>query len=209
VRILALSDVVDELAIGERADARLRDVDLVVGCGDLLYEYLDYVASTVGAPLVAVHGNHDIPDEREERPEVRALWSAIDLHGRVVRHAGILLGGLGGSRRYNDGPYQYSEAEMVSAILRMLPGLVWSRLRYGRFLDVLVTHAPPRGIHDHEDLCHRGFGVFRAFLRVFRPRFHLHGHCHVYDRRTVVSTRFHNTLVLNAFGHRVVELTDG
>ena len=46
------------------------------------------------------------------------------------------------------------------------------------------------GIHDQPDRCHRGFEVFRWFLRTFRPRYHLHGHVHVYDNRTVTETRY-------------------
>lgn len=30
----------------------------------------------------------------------------------------------------------------------------------GRRLDLLVTHAPPRGIHDSPDPVHRGFAAF-------------------------------------------------
>ena len=89
----------------------------------------------------------------------------------------------------------------------MLPQLLMNRLRYGRYLDILVTHAPPRHIHDQEDRPHWGFESFRWFLRTFRPRYHLHGHIHIYDKRTVTRTRFHETEVLNAYPYRELHVS--
>jgi Icc-related predicted phosphoesterase len=205
VRILAISDVEDEAVAASLPD-RAGTVDLVLGCGDLSYDYLDYVATSLGAPLRAVHGNHDVPPESMDDPEIKVWWEGIDLHGRIVSLNGLLVGGLEGSYRYNEGRYQSGEWDMWLAIVRMLPALVWNRIRRGRFLDVLVTHAPPRGIHDQTDLAHRGFAAFRTFLRWFAPRYHLHGHTHIYDSRTETTTRFGRTTVVNAFGARTIEL---
>jgi Icc-related predicted phosphoesterase len=205
VRILAVSDVEDE-AIAASLPARAGSVDLVLGCGDLTYEYLDFVATAVAAPLRAVHGNHDVPPETLDDPEIRVWWDGIDLHGRVVSIDGVLIGGLEGSPQYNKGPFQSTELDVWLAILSMLPRLVLNRIRHGRFIDVLVTHAPPRGIHDRSDPAHRGFVAFRTFLEWFHPRYHLHGHTHVYDARTITQTQFGATTVINVYGARTVEL---
>jgi len=205
MRILAVSDVEDE-AVTASLPARAGSVDLIIGCGDLTYDYLDFVATALAAPIRAVHGNHDVPPENLDDPAVSVWWDGIDLHGRVVNVDGVLLGGLQGSPRYSDGPFQSGELDMWLAILRMLPRLVVNRIRRGRFIDVLVTHAPPRGIHDRQDPAHRGFAAFRTFLRWFRPRYHLHGHTHVYDARTITETRFGATTVVNAYGAKAIEL---
>jgi len=205
MRILAVSDVEDE-AVTATLPARAGSIDLVLGCGDLTYDYLDFVATAVAAPLRAVHGNHDVPPETMDDPEVRVWWDGIDLHGRVVSIDGLLVGGLEGSPRYNNGPFQSTETDVWLAIIRMLPRLIINRIRRGRFIDVLVTHAPPRGIHDRPDPAHRGFVAFRTFLRWFRPRYHLHGHTHVYDSRTVTQTQFGDTTVINAYGARSIDL---
>ena len=205
MRILALSDVADErtyASVGSRAG----HVDLILGCGDLPYDYLDYVATELGVPLFAVHGNHDTPPEALEDPTIGVWWKGINLHGRVVAVDDILVAGLGGSRRYNDGPYQLTDTEMWLATLRLIPALLANRIARGRYLDVLVTHSPPRGIHDLPDRAHWGFTAFRWFLRAFRPRYHLHGHSHVYDQRTVTRTQFHDTLVVNAYGAQQIEI---
>ena len=205
MRILAISDVEDE-AIAASLHDRAGTVDLVLGCGDLPYEYLDFVATALGAPLRAVHGNHDVPPETVDDPAIPVWWEGIDLHGRVVSLNGILVAGLEGSRRYNQGPYQRTEWQMWLAILRLLPSLVANRVRRGRFLDVLVTHAPPLGIHDLPDRAHRGFGALRSFLVAFRPRYHLHGHSHRYDGRMPLVTQFGPTTVVNAFGARTLDV---
>ena len=205
MRILAVSDVEDE-AVTASLPARAGSVDLIIGCGDLTYDYLDFVATALAAPIRAVHGNHDVPPENLDDPAVSVWWDGIDLHGRVVNVDGVLLGGLQGSPRYSDGPFQSGELDMWLAILRMLPRLVVNRIRRGRFIDVLVTHAPPRGIHDRQDPAHRGFAAFRTFVRWFHPRYHLHGHTHVYDARTITETRFGATTVVNAYGAKAIEL---
>ncbi len=213
MRILAVSDVIDDAAYAPGARERFRGVGLLIGCGDLPYDYLDYIATELAVPLYAVHGNHDAPveaggemDATGRQPATRHWWAGVDLHARVVRAGGLLLAGVGGSPRYSDGPYQLTEAQVWAAIAIMLPSLVWNRLRHGRFLDVLVTHAPPRGIHDGPDLPHRGFVALRLFDRLFRPRYHLHGHSHVYDRRVVTLTRVGDTTVINAYGAREVDI---
>ena len=60
VRILAISDVVDE---GLRTSAARLTPDLVIACGDLPFEYVEHVMTIANAPLVYVPGNHD-PDLR-------------------------------------------------------------------------------------------------------------------------------------------------
>ena len=79
-------------------------------------------------------------------------------------------------------------------------------MRWGRYLDVLISHAPPRDINDRDDITHRGFPPLRTFLRWFRPAVHLHGHIHVYDRNEVVETPFHDTMVINIYPYAKVEL---
>jgi Icc-related predicted phosphoesterase len=206
MRILAVSDVEDE-AVTASVESKIGTIDLVISCGDLDYEYLDYVGTALGVPLRAVHGNHDVPPENNDDPAIPVWWRGIDLHGRVVSVNGLLIGGLEGSPVYSSGPYQSGELDVWLAILRMAPSLIVNRLRRGRFLDVLVTHAPPRGIHEGTDRAHRGFGALRTFLRLFQPRYHLHGHTHVYDRRTQTTTQFGRTTVMNAYGARTVDIS--
>ncbi len=206
VNILVVSDEVDRLLYSNQIRERFAHVDLVLSCGDLPYGYLEFILSSLNVPLYGVRGNHD-HGRGYDRPDSSSFaWETANLHARAVRSHGLLLAGLEGSQRYNDGPHQYTEFDMRLQVARLLPRLLWNRLRYGRYLDILVTHASPRGIHDQSDRCHQGFAVFRWFLRTFRPRYHLHGHVHRYDRRATAVTRVGSTDVINVYPFRELEL---
>ena len=69
------------------------------------------------------------------------------LGGKSVVVNGLIVAGMGGSMWYNGGDNQYSDRAMFYKLLLMIPRLLLNKARYGRYLDVLVTHAPPRGIH--------------------------------------------------------------
>jgi Icc-related predicted phosphoesterase len=211
MKILALSDQVVEHLYSPLIKERFGDVDMVVGCGDLPSYYLDYIVSMLNVPLALVPGNHDLPmtsPNAEQAPESAgtARWSG-SIDGIVVEEQGLLLAGLGGSIRYRpDGVHQYTQAEMRGRVLRMAPRLYWNRLRHGRFLDILVTHAPPRGIHDAEDPAHVGFMVFNRFIAHFRPRYLLHGHSHVYRRCDITTSQVGGTTIINVYPYRVIEV---
>jgi Icc-related predicted phosphoesterase len=81
-----------------------------------------------------------------------------------------------------------------------------NKVRYGRFLDILITHAPPRGIHDESDRAHTGFNAFNWLVRQFQPLYHLHGHIHLYDRRTPTVTRVGRTQIMNVYPFRELTL---
>jgi Icc-related predicted phosphoesterase len=208
IRILALSDEVVESVYSPRVRDAFGHIDLVLGCGDLPAYYLDYVASTLNVPFYHVPGNHDLPPAPQPGrilipPEEDCASSDID--GRVVRESGLILAGLGGSIRYRpDGLNQYTQAEMRWRTLRLGPRLAWNRWRHGRGVDILVTHAPPRNVHDGADPAHVGFDAFHDFIRYFRPRYLLHGHSHVWRRDTVVTTQVGPTRVLNVCPYRVL-----
>jgi Icc-related predicted phosphoesterase len=117
---------------------------------------------------------------------------------------GVLFAGLEGSIRYKPGEsFQYTEQQMAWKAWRMTPTLLRNRVRYGRYVDILITHSPPRGIHDGDDLAHRGFETFIGFMDRFKPRFLLHGHKHVYGTEPT-STRYAETEVINVCPYRVI-----
>lgn len=206
MKILALSDQVVEQLYCPSVKERFDDVDLVVGCGDLPSYYLEFIVSMLNVPLIHVPGNHD-PAAPALDSDLSPHGCANNIDGLVIEERGLLIAGLGGSIRYRpDGVNQYTQGEMARRILTMTPRLWWNRLRYGRFLDILVTHAPPRGIHDAEDPAHVGFASFNRFIARFRPRYLLHGHSHVYRRDAATSTQTAQTTVINVYPYRVIEI---
>jgi len=208
MKILAVTDQVVErlytLAVGEH----FREVRLILGCGDLPSAYLEYLLTMLNVPLGYVPGNHDIVCTGASA--VNYVGGGINLDGRVVRVKGLLLAGLGGSIRYRpDGINQYTQMEMYLRVLGLFPGLLWNRLRYGRALDILISHSPPFGINDDDSSAHRGLLALNFLIRWAKPRYHLHGHMHVYNRNLEVSTTtLGSTQVVNVFPYQVLEIPD-
>jgi Icc-related predicted phosphoesterase len=200
MKILTLSDIVVESVYSTALAERARGVGMVLGCGDLPYYYLEFVVSLLNIPVFFVRGNHNRLMEYEGVGPRSEPHGANDLHIRAAKQGKVLLAGVEGSLRYRPGPFQYSQQEMWVCALRLAPKLLRNRLLYGKYLDILVTHAPPRGIHDDDDLPHRGIDAFRWLIRLFRPRYHFHGHIHLYRSDTVRETQFGPTRVINAFG---------
>jgi uncharacterized protein len=212
VKILALSDQVVDHLYSPRVKEQFGDVNLVVGCGDLPYYYLEYIVSMLNVPLVHVPGNHDLPPAsgstaRDPEACSHIAESSGNIDGRMIDEQGLLLAGLGGSIRYRpDGVNQYTQGEMVCRILTLVPRLCLNRMRHGRFLDILITHSPPLGVHDGTDPAHVGFTAFNHFITRFRPRYVLHGHSHVYRRDVVTRTQLGPTCILNVCPYRVIEV---
>lgn len=210
IQALAVSDEIDPRIYSATVRQRLGYVDLVLGCGDLPARYLEFLADALDRPVYYVLGNHAEELTRGgERGKPHRPLGGIDLGGRVARDegTGLILAGVPGSPRYGENePLQYGEWEIYWMIARMAPRLWWNRVRHGRALDVLVSHAPPRDVNDREDVAHRGFKALRAFVRWFRPTYLLHGHVHLYDRSQPHRQRFEETDVINVFPYRVVDL---
>jgi uncharacterized protein len=201
VRVLAVCDEVADALYGPAIRERRGQVDLVLTCGDLPTDYIDFIASMLDVPVLGIHGNHDTPPA-----DATASNGMLAVDSRTVLEHGLLIGGFDGCLRYSGGSYQYTETEMRCKVARMVPGLMANKVRYGRYLDVLLTHAPPRGIHDQQDVAHRGFGVFRWFLETFKPRYHLHGHVHRYNRRLPARTQVGQTEVLNVYPYATLAI---
>jgi hypothetical protein len=211
MRILTVSDKVEPVLYGPYIRERVGKIDLILACGDLPYYYLEYIVGSLDAPLYYVHGNHDRVIPQPDLPVAveshTAFKWAVDLHMRTVQHEGLLLAGLEGCCAYNPGAlYQYSESEVKFQVFALSRLLFLNRLRYGRYLDILITHAPPAGIHDAGDLAHRGFEGYLKLLRAFRPVLMIHGHHHIYNRNDVTETYFHDTKIINTYGYRLLEL---
>jgi Icc-related predicted phosphoesterase len=213
MKILCVSDQIDPLVYTNSIRERFKDVDLILSAGDLPMDYLDFIVSSLNKPLLYIAGNHHTrtPGRRKafmsQFPEDDEDDScgACYADSKVRFEEGLIVAGLGGSMRYNHGENQFTDIQMYGRIFKILPGLIFNRIFRGRFVDILLTHASPLGIHDREDRCHRGFKAFLWFMRVFKPRYLIHGHIHLYDLSEVRTTQYQETLIVNAFNHYVID----
>jgi len=205
VKFLAVSDHVVERLYSLAADQHFRDVDLIFGCGDLPYEYLEYFVTVANKPLFYVPGNHD-PVYNLENKRAYAE-GAENIDGKVIEFRGLLIAGVGGSIRYRpDGVNQYTQREMYWRVFRLIPRLLWNQIRYGRMLDVLITHSPPYGIHDDNTSAHEGLRALNWLLDLAKPRYLFHGHTHFYRQNLEANiTKSGATTIMNIYPYKVVE----
>jgi Icc-related predicted phosphoesterase len=206
VKILAVSDEVVERLYSLSSSGHFKEIELVLGCGDLPYPYLENLLTLLNIPLFYVPGNHDPiynPNSHLARAEG---GSNLDL--KLVRFKKFLIGGFGGSIRYRpDGTNQYSQTEAYLRAFRMLPRLLLNKMNYGRSLDILITHSPPFGVHDEETLAHQGLKAINWLIRVAEPRYHLHGHTHFHRRNLSPSESIHDlTKIINVFPYKIIEV---
>jgi hypothetical protein len=210
INLLAVSDQVDPRIHSASLRQRMPDVDIVLGCGDVPARYLEFLADALDRPVYFVYGNHH--EELTRKGEFGKHYEpmgAVDIGGKVCRDpgTGLIIAGFPGSPKYSrETAQQYSNNEIRWMMAKMAPRLLWNRLRRGRYVDVLISHAPPRDINDRDDIPHRGFPPLRTFLRWFRPAVHLHGHIHVYDRNEQVETHYHDSTVINVYPYARIQL---
>lgn len=206
VWVLSISDRIEEIIYSANIRQRFPEVDFVISCGDLPYYYTEFVVNALNVPVFFVRGNHAYVVEHGDSGPRSAPLGAIDLHCKVINHQGLILAGVEGSIRYKSGPYQYTQKEMWVNVLQMVPKFIYNRVKYGRYLDIFVTHASPTGIHDQEDWPHQGIHAFRWLIETFQPRYHFHGHIHLYGSNVTKVTRHGETTVMNSYGYLYQEL---
>lgn len=199
MNILVLADEESKYLWDYFEKSKLEDIDLIISCGDLKSAYLSFLATFAKVPVLYVHGNHDAHYDTDP-PE-----GCICIDDDIFVYKGIRILGLGGSKQYNLGSYQYTEAEMKSRVHKL-----WLKLKRHKGIDILVTHAPAYQFNDGEDLPHSGFQVFRDLLDKYKPKYFLHGHVHLnysWNQKRECIYNDHTT-VINGFEKYIFEYKD-
>ncbi len=205
MKILAVSDEVVERLYSLCQSGHFSDIELILGCGDLPYPYLENLVTFLNKPLMYVPGNHD-PNYNSDNP-LAHVEGGSNLDLKLIRYKKFLIGGFGGSIRYRpDGTNQYTQNEAYFRAFLMLPRLMLNRMNYGRALDILITHSPPFGIHDEDSHAHQGLKAINWLLRVAQPRYHFHGHTHFQRRNISASETNHGiTRIVNIFPYKIID----
>lgn len=220
MKILCISDATDPLVYSENIVSRYGDVDLIIAAGDLNLKYYEFIISSLNKPLFFVFGNHNLEHIGHFIKNDSSSYSPLGgtehfqfpcggefIDGKVIRDrkSGLIIAGLGGSKRYNNGSHQFTERQMFARMLKMVPRLLFNRIFHGRYLDILVTHAAPLGIGDDTDLCHHGFSTFLTFMERFRPKYLLHGHIHLVDMNANRHHMYKQTQIINIYSSYILE----
>ena len=198
MKLLLLSDVESKYLWDYYQPGRLDGIDLILSCGDLNAEYLSFLVTMGRAPLLYVHGNHD-------RTYAQRPPEGCDcIEDKLVRVNGLRILGLGGSIRYNGGSNQYTERQMAQRLMK-----VWPQLLRARGVDIVLTHAPLRGLGDNDDPPHRGFQCLYKLLDRFHPKYFIHGHVHMnYGANIPRTLMYGDTTIINAYEKYLLEIDE-
>lgn len=198
MKILAVSDEECPALWEYFVRGRLDEYNLIISCGDLKAAYLTFLVTMGRAPLLYVHGNHD------ERYLTQPPDGCECIDDQLVVYNGVRILGLGGCRRYHPGPFQYTEAQMRRRVSKLRLAL-W---RSGG-VDIVVAHAPPRGVGDMDDPAHIGFQSLLDLVDKYRPQYLLHGHVHLrYNVGLPRVREYEDTKIINVSERYVLELPD-
>ena len=198
MKILTVSDEECAALWDYYVPGRLKEYDLIISCGDLKADYLSFLVTMARCPVLYVHGNHDT------HYAVSPPEGCDCIDGHIVEYNGLRILGLGGCRRYHPGEHQYTEREMRCRLRKL-----WLPLLRSRGVDIVVTHAPPRGQGDGEDRPHWGFEVFLELIRKYKPRYLLHGHVHTsYGQNAPRIRNLEDTVLINTCERYVLEIPD-
>ena len=199
MKILAVADEESSSLWDYYTPDKTEGVELIISCGDLNASFLEFLVTLTNCPVLYVPGNHDTAYVNKP-PE-----GCENIDGRIFKYKGVRILGLGGSMKYKDGPYMYTEAQMRHRIWKAK----WDIVRNGGF-DILVTHSPAKGYGDMNDLPHRGYDCLNKLLGICHPAYMLHGHVHAaymsgFKRETVHSS---GTVIINAFDKYIFDFED-
>ena len=198
MKILAVADEICQALWDHYVPGKLKEYDLIISCGDLKPDYLSFLVTVANVPLLYVHGNHD--DRYEKHPPEGC--DCID--DKFVVYKGLRILGLGGSPWYRPGVHQYTEQQMRRRIAKL-----WLKILWHGGVDIVVTHAPPRGVGDANDPAHRGFEAFLKFIDRYHPKYLLHGHVHMqYGIEKIREREYHGTKVINVCERYVLNFPD-
>lgn len=198
MRIMVIADEESTYLWDHFEKSKLEGIDLIISCGDLHPHYLSFLATFTSAPVLYVHGNHDVKYEQIP-PD-----GCICIDDKIFVYKGIRILGLGGSMRYHSGNHQYTEREMRKRVRKL-----FFPLFFRRGFDILVAHAPAYQLNDGRDLPHQGFKTFIRLIEKYNPKYFLHGHVHMpYGREHKRYDKYKNTHVINGYERFIFDFED-
>ncbi|SIH19313.1 putative phosphoesterase, ICC [Mycobacteroides abscessus subsp. abscessus] len=202
MRLLALADSAHNWPRNEegRYDlsglVREHQIDAMISLGDFSPVHADAM-QRAQAPLTAgVRGNHCT---QEYMPE----HGIVDLVGDRTRaarrgtlqlpgHRNVTLLAVQGCVRYKpDTEDVLFTQEQYARDIERIPGA-----------ELVITHCPPAGVNDAEDLAHSGIEALRRWMDQHRPRWLLHGHTYQNPERSMHG----DTEVIYVNGYSVIDL---
>lgn len=187
MKILAVADEECMALWNYYTPGKLSKYELILSSGDLKADYLSFLVTMARCPVMYIHGNHD-DSYAAEPPE-----GCDPIDDKLIVYKGLRILGLGGSLRYSRGKHQYSEQQMEKRIRKLKRAI-----QIAGGVDIVLTHAAPKGVGDWDDRSHQGFEAFLNLIDSYHPQYMLHGHVHLSYGHNIERVReYAGTKVIN------------
>ncbi len=215
-KILCVADQIDPVIYSKNIKDKYGDMDFIIAAGDLPMEYLDFIQASLGKPLLFVLGGHYLKSLTHYHPEMAEKTKDGEINKfkknnlfksengtyigfKTFKQDNLLIAGISGAKKENDGKNQFTERQMRRKIIAMIPRLLVNKIKYGRYADIIVSHAPIASAN--------GFKCFEKFIKLFKPKYWLHGNVHIHNSKTPRSTNIEKTEVINVYSRHVLEIS--
>lgn len=136
--------------------------------------------------VVGIHGNHDYLGDLEH-------FGIENIHGKTVKIDDIKISGLEGCLNYKNHPLLHTDEEIVDVISKLDTNS-----------DIIISHNSPLGVHDGENITHRGYLGLREYIEKYQPKYCVHGHQHINE-----TTKVDNTTIISVYGGTILDLENG
>lgn len=163
------------------------NIELIITLGDLTREDILQLEYIHNIPKIGVYGNHC---SGTYMPGL----GIMDMHLKIWDYAGLRFGGFQGCVRYKHNPdAAMCTQEEANALMIGFPRV-----------DVFISHCPPRGINDEEEIAHQGFDALRDYLDTKKPGIMMHGH--TYPTEETVVKQYGPTRIEYVYEYKIIKL---
>ena len=169
MKILVFSDLHGDQVLIDKVKEASKDADIAICCGDITPVHGDTIEAgrmlgRLNARLFIIPGNFELPNILNAICKENN-WT--DLHGKSFTIDGITIAGCGGAPKgpFNT-PYELEEEELSNILAKI------------DHADILITHAPPKGVTDYTNGVNIGSDAIRSFVESKQPKINLCGHVH-------------------------------
>lgn len=185
MKVFAIADRPPKTPISDTVERE--HPELIVTLGDLDIFDLHGLDSITEIPKIGVYGNHCSGN----------YFSSFDIenmHLKTKNINGIVFGGFEGSIRYKKGNAPMYTDEEATLLLKNFP-----------YVDVMIAHSPPKGLHDQDDVAHQGLQALRDYIDEKQPKYFLHGHTYVSS--SIKEDLLGTTKVVHVYADQIVNLS--
>ena len=162
-------------------------IELIITLGDLSRADILELKDIQDVPKIGVYGNHD---SGTYMPEL----AIADMHLKIWDYKGLRFGGFQGCVRYKENPdaIMFTQEE-ATQLMANFPAV-----------DVFLSHCPPRGINDEEEVAHQGFDALLEYIERTPPKVLLHGH--TYPTEETAVRQHGQTKIEYVFEYKIIDL---